>query len=138
MAASRGYFLGWVNYDEQYRLRKATSPSSSWGVVDMELWMLCVSTPPSGNIGFGNVDRQSRNSPPPLSNNKNPLTMFVYKEIYNSFIYLSISTKYSRTYFHEVPLLSASIFLILVIVFSNKNHEVFIEIGNYVKNRGYI
>ena len=63
MAASRGYFLGWVNYDEQYRLRKATSPSSSWGVVDMELWMLCVSTPPSGNIGFGNVERQSRNSP---------------------------------------------------------------------------
>ena len=64
MAASRGYSLGWVNYDEQYRLRKATSPSSSWGVVDMELWMLCVSTPPSGNIGFGNVERQSRNSPP--------------------------------------------------------------------------
>jgi hypothetical protein len=54
----------WVNYDEQYRLRKATSPSSSWGVVDMELWMLCVSIPPSGNIGFGNVERQSRNSPP--------------------------------------------------------------------------
>ena len=64
MAASRGYSLGWVNYGEQYRLRKATSPSSSWGVVNMELWMLCVSTPPSGNIGFGNVERQSRNSPP--------------------------------------------------------------------------
>jgi hypothetical protein len=64
MAASRGYSLGWVNYDEQYRLRKATSPSSSCGVVDMELWMLCVSTPPSGNIGFGNVERQSCNSPP--------------------------------------------------------------------------
>jgi hypothetical protein len=48
MAAIRDYSLGWVNYDEQYRLRKATSPSSSWGVVDMELWMLCVSTPPSG------------------------------------------------------------------------------------------
>ena len=76
--------------------------------------------------------------PPPLSNNKNPLTMYVYKEIYNSFIYLSISTKYSRKYFHEDPLLSASVFLILVMVFSNKNHEVFIEIGNYVKNRGYI
>ena len=26
--------------------------------------MLCVSTTPSGNIGFGNVKRQSRNSPP--------------------------------------------------------------------------
>ena len=76
--------------------------------------------------------------PPPLSNNKNPLTMLVYKEIYNSFIYLSISTKYSRKYFHGDPLLTASVFLILVMVFSNKNHEVFIEIGNYVKNRGYI
>jgi hypothetical protein len=42
MAAIRDYSLGWVNYDEQYRLRKATSPSSSCGVVDMELWMLCV------------------------------------------------------------------------------------------------
>ena len=65
MDASRGYFLGWVNYYEQYRLRKATTPSSAWGVVDMELWMLCVSTPPSGNIGFGNVERQFRNTPPP-------------------------------------------------------------------------
>jgi hypothetical protein len=64
MAASMGYTLGWVNYVEQYRFRKATSPSSSWGVVDMELWMLRVSTPPPGNIGFGNVERQSRNSPP--------------------------------------------------------------------------
>jgi hypothetical protein len=64
MAASRGYFLVWVNYDEQYRFRKATSPSSSCGVVDMELWMLCVSTPPSGDIGFDNVERQSRNSLP--------------------------------------------------------------------------
>jgi hypothetical protein len=52
--------------------------------------------------------------------------------------YLSISTKYYRKYFHEFPLLSASIFLILVMVFSNRNHEVFIEIGNHVKNRGYI
>ena len=58
------HYCSQVNYDEQYRLRKATSPSSSWGVVDVELWMLCVSTPPSGNIGFGNVERQSRNSPP--------------------------------------------------------------------------
>ena len=71
MAASRGYSLGWVNYDEQYRLRKATSPSSSWGVVDMELWMLCMSTPPPPPRALGqyrffdNVERQSHNSPPP-------------------------------------------------------------------------
>ena len=45
MAATREYAEGWIQYDEQYRLRKAHSPSSSWGVVDMELWMLLVSTP---------------------------------------------------------------------------------------------
>jgi hypothetical protein len=33
IAASRGYPQGWVKYDEQYRLRKALSPSSSWDVV---------------------------------------------------------------------------------------------------------
>lgn len=36
---------GWVQYDEQFRLRKARYPTSSWGVVDMELWLLCVATP---------------------------------------------------------------------------------------------
>ena len=46
MAASSGHPQGWVNYDEQYRLHKDLSPSSSWDVVDMELWMLCVSTLP--------------------------------------------------------------------------------------------
>ncbi|XP_052076053.1 uncharacterized protein LOC127714117 [Mytilus californianus] len=57
MAASRGYSGGWVHYDEQFRLRKASSPFSSWGVVDMELWLLCVSTPnvsPSFNTGLSN------------------------------------------------------------------------------------
>jgi hypothetical protein len=33
-AASRGCPGGWVLYDEQYRLRKAHFPASSWGVVD--------------------------------------------------------------------------------------------------------
>ncbi|CAG2209864.1 unnamed protein product [Mytilus edulis] len=57
MAASRGYTGGWVHYDEQFRLRKVFSPFSSWGVVDMELWLLCVSTPnvsPSFNTGLSN------------------------------------------------------------------------------------
>jgi hypothetical protein len=45
MAASRGVNGGWVQYDEQFRLRKARYPTSSWGVVDMELWLLCVATP---------------------------------------------------------------------------------------------
>ncbi|CAC5359093.1 unnamed protein product [Mytilus coruscus] len=56
MADSRGYSGGWIQYDEQFRLRKALSPHS-WGVVDMELWLLCVSTPnisPSFNTGLSN------------------------------------------------------------------------------------
>lgn len=32
--------LGWLSYDEQYRLRKANNPESSWADVDMELWLL--------------------------------------------------------------------------------------------------
>ena len=38
LASSRGSGLGWVSYDEQYRLRKARSPQSSWASIDMELW----------------------------------------------------------------------------------------------------
>lgn len=47
LAASRGSGLGWVSFDEQYRLRKARSPESSWAIVDMELWVIYVSTQPS-------------------------------------------------------------------------------------------
>lgn len=32
--------LGWKVYDEQYRLRKARNPASSWATVDLELWLL--------------------------------------------------------------------------------------------------
>jgi hypothetical protein len=35
--------LGWVSYDEQFRLRKARVPQSSWADVDVELWLLYVS-----------------------------------------------------------------------------------------------
>jgi hypothetical protein len=52
LTASMGYFRGWIQYDEQYRLQKAISSCSSWGEVDMELWMMCVSpphSPPSGS-----------------------------------------------------------------------------------------
>ena len=31
---------GWIQYDEQYRLRKAMNPSSSWSIMDSELWLL--------------------------------------------------------------------------------------------------
>ena len=45
LAASRVSGIGWSIYDEQYRLRKARFPHSFWGDVDMELWLLYVSTP---------------------------------------------------------------------------------------------
>ncbi|CAG2224906.1 unnamed protein product [Mytilus edulis] len=32
--------MGWKNYDEQYRLRKAHEPSSLWSNIDNELWLL--------------------------------------------------------------------------------------------------
>jgi hypothetical protein len=40
LAASRVSNLGWVSYDEQFRLRKARAPQSSWADVDVELWLL--------------------------------------------------------------------------------------------------
>ena len=45
LAASRGSGTGWAAYDEQYRLRKARYPHTPWGDIDMELWLLHVSTP---------------------------------------------------------------------------------------------
>lgn len=44
LASSIGHGTGWVRFDEQYRLRKARLPQSSWGAVDMELWVIYVST----------------------------------------------------------------------------------------------
>jgi hypothetical protein len=45
LGASRGSGTGWVAYDDQYRLRKARYPHTPWGNIDMELWLLHVSTP---------------------------------------------------------------------------------------------
>ncbi|KAJ8303595.1 hypothetical protein KUTeg_019991 [Tegillarca granosa] len=39
LGASRIRGMGWRSYDEQFRLRKAVDPSSSWGQVDTELWL---------------------------------------------------------------------------------------------------
>lgn len=30
---------GWLKNDEQYRLRKASTPESSWGIVSQEFWL---------------------------------------------------------------------------------------------------
>jgi hypothetical protein len=45
--------LGWKPYDEQYRLRKACNPMSSWGIVDVELWLLYISSSTTP-LSFGN------------------------------------------------------------------------------------
>jgi hypothetical protein len=34
--------LAWVQNDEQFRLKKSRNPSSSWGVIDNELWLICI------------------------------------------------------------------------------------------------
>lgn len=33
---------GWFSYDEQFRLRKASDPHSSWGIINPELWLIHV------------------------------------------------------------------------------------------------
>ena len=36
---------GWMNYDTQFRLKKAQDPTASWSLVDHELWLLYMNTP---------------------------------------------------------------------------------------------
>lgn len=45
LGASRSNGMGWKQYDEQYRLRKARYPSAPWGVIDTELWLLYMQAP---------------------------------------------------------------------------------------------
>jgi hypothetical protein len=40
LGASRCANLNWKMYDEQYRLRKAQDPASSWSLVDYELRLI--------------------------------------------------------------------------------------------------
>ena len=52
LGASRCANLGWKMYDEQFRLRKAQDPTSSWSSVDYELWLIhmnITSSPGTGN-----------------------------------------------------------------------------------------
>ena len=60
VGAKRSSGLGFKFYDEQYRLREASNPSSSWGVVDQELWLLYMfygyqSGSPSFSVGSRNL-----------------------------------------------------------------------------------
>jgi len=36
------YNFGWKQFDEQFRLKLAQSPTSSWANIDLELWLLCI------------------------------------------------------------------------------------------------
>lgn len=42
LGANRAQGLGWKEYDQQFRLKKARIPSMPWGVIDMELWLLFI------------------------------------------------------------------------------------------------
>ena len=44
LASSRSSNNGWVIYDEQFRSKRVCYPSSSWGLIDQELWILYVAT----------------------------------------------------------------------------------------------
>lgn len=43
-AAAKVGGLAWRQYDEQFRLRKAKKPTKSWATLDLELWLLFVSS----------------------------------------------------------------------------------------------
>ena len=58
----------WVHYDEQFRLRKALNPSSSWAVVDTELWLLYMNNSgktygSGGAFNIGNSTAVNRGGP---------------------------------------------------------------------------
>lgn len=42
LAASRCSNLGFMDYDQQFRLKRARHPTGSWGEVDSELWLLYI------------------------------------------------------------------------------------------------
>lgn len=43
LAAGRQGHLGWAKYDKQFRLKMERHPTSSWGVVDVKLWVMFIS-----------------------------------------------------------------------------------------------
>lgn len=46
LGAKRCSGNGWYLYDQQYRLKKAQDPSSLWGSMDPELWLMCIQPNP--------------------------------------------------------------------------------------------
>jgi hypothetical protein len=76
LAAFRGYNIGWIAYDEQYRLKKTRLPFSSWALIDQELWVSYVVTisvsHPTAELGITN-SRSSTSYNTNLDNNLNPV-----------------------------------------------------------------
>ncbi|XP_071168809.1 uncharacterized protein LOC143042006 [Mytilus galloprovincialis] len=62
LGASRSIGLGWKDYDQQFRLKKARNPALSWATVDQELWLLYIhtgqSTAPSSGVNMVNTYRK--------------------------------------------------------------------------------
>ena len=56
---------GWLVYDEQYKLNKTPFPSSSCGIIDQELWILCVA---SSNLS-NTMDYNRNSGKEPFSEN---------------------------------------------------------------------
>ena len=42
LAAGRHSGQGWLSYDHQFRLRLGYNPTASFGIIDQELWLLCM------------------------------------------------------------------------------------------------
>lgn len=79
-AASKSH--GWVTYDEQFRLRKARKPNSSWGTINQDLWAFYISTTMKEQQSMENPQASGfsqasntfqKNRSPPLNN---PLNSF--------------------------------------------------------------
>lgn len=60
LGAGRCQGLGWRDYDQQFRLKKARYPASSWGCIDPELWLLYMQYPTSTPNSLYNTGHQKQ------------------------------------------------------------------------------
>ena len=49
----------WLSYDQQYRLKKAKDPSSSWSTIDYELWLIYMQSASLASGTIQNINRAS-------------------------------------------------------------------------------
>ena len=64
LGAKRNAGFRWKLYDEQFRLRKAQEPASSWAIIDTELWLLYMqpSAGAGNELGLQGAPRQTQNN----------------------------------------------------------------------------